>query len=136
MAGKDWFLGFEKRNPSISLRKAKNCSLTQATSFNPHNVQIFFNNLKTIHEREPKFSDPSNIYNLDETATTTVPTRTPSVIAAKNTKQVSQGTSGKRGIVVTTCCFINAAGGFLPPAMVFPRVNFIPKLHAKHLRSC
>jgi len=59
---------------------------------------------------------------------TTVPTKTPNVIAAKNTKQVSQATSGEKGVLVATCCIINAAGGFLPPAMVFPRVKFVPKM--------
>lgn len=128
MAGKDWFLAFRKRSSNVGLRKPENCSLSRATLFNPHNVKIFFDNLKAIYEREPKFSDPSNVYNLDETATTTVTTRNPSVIAAKNTKQVSQATSGERGILVTTCCFINDAGIFLPPAMVFPRINFVPKM--------
>lgn len=127
-AGKDWFHSFRKRNPDITLRKPENCSLTRATSFNAHNVKIFYDNLQKVYDREPRFSDPSNVFNLDETATTTVPTKTPNVIAAKNTKQVSQATSGEKGVLVTTCCIINAAGGFLPPAMVFPRVKFVPKM--------
>jgi len=117
------FHSFLKRNPDITLRKPENCSLTRATSFNAHNVKIFYDNLQKVYDREPRFSDPSNVFNLDETATTTVPTKTPSVIAAKNTKQVSQATSGEKGVLVTTFCIINAAGGFLPPAMVFPRVE-------------
>ena len=32
--------------------------------------------------------------------------------------------SGERGVLVTTCCIINATGNTLPPVMVFPRVHF------------
>ncbi|XP_072380917.1 uncharacterized protein [Diabrotica undecimpunctata] len=39
-------------------------------------------------------------------------------------KQVSQCTSGDRGVLVTTCSIICAGGYALPPAMVFPRVHF------------
>ena len=42
----------------------------------------------------------------------------------KGVKQVAQVTSTKRGILVTTCCIINALGHALPPVMVFPRTHF------------
>jgi len=118
-AGTDWFVSFRKRNPDITLQKLENCSLTRTTSFNPHNIKIFYDNLQKVYDREPKFFDTSNVFNVDETATT-VPIKTSNVIDTKNTKQVSQATRGGKGILVTTCCIINAAGGFLPPAMVFP----------------
>lgn len=41
MAGFDWFMGFRDRNPSLSLRKPENCSLSRAISFNHFNVSIF-----------------------------------------------------------------------------------------------
>lgn len=56
-----------------------------------------------------------------------MPGTTQKVFAPTNTKQVSQITSAERGagVLGTTCCIINAAGHYLPPAMIFPRVNFV-----------
>jgi hypothetical protein len=66
------------------------------------------------------FSDGTRIYNRDETATTTVqkPKRG---LSSKRTKQVSQCTSGERGVLITTCCIMSAIGSALPPVLVFPR---------------
>ncbi|XP_072384418.1 uncharacterized protein [Diabrotica undecimpunctata] len=63
------------------------------------------------------------VFNLDETGTTTVHAP-PKILAKKCMKQVSQCTSGDRGVLVTTCSIICAGGYALPPAMVFPRVHF------------
>ena len=122
-AGIDWYNGFMKRHPRLSLRTPEGCSLARATSFNPHNVMQFYNNLDIIMQREPKFGDGTRIFNLDETGTTTVHIP-PKVIAEKGVKQVSKCTSGEKGTLATTCCIINAAGNSLPPAMIFPRVHF------------
>ena len=122
-AGIDWYNGFMKRHPRFSLRTPEGCSLARATSFNPHNVMQFYNNLEIIMQREPKFWDGTRIFNLDETGTTTVHIP-PKVIAEKGVKQVSKCTSGEKGTLATTCCIINAAGNSLPPAMIFPRVHF------------
>lgn len=122
-AGIDWMQGFLKRHPELSIRQPEGCSISRATSFNEHNVSKFFENLKNTLSRSDKFADGSRIYNLDETSTTTVQ-RPKKVLASKGSKQVSQCTSGERGILVTTCCIISASGNTLPPAMVFPRKNF------------
>lgn len=126
MAGLDWMQNFKKRHPELAIRKPESCSLSRATSFNRHNVQQFFENLRNVIQREPQFSDGTRIFNLDETATTTVPDKQQKVLAQKGEKQVAQATSGERGVLVTTCCIISATGNTLPPAMVFPRVNFKP----------
>jgi hypothetical protein len=120
-AGRDWLLGFMDRNKDLSLRQPEATSLGRSTSFNKHNVGMFFENLKFILDKH-KFP-AENIFNLDETGCTTVhkPSR---VIAMKGQKQVGQVTSGERGKLITVCCFINAAGNTLPPAIVFPLKRF------------
>lgn len=125
-AGDDWLRAFLKRN-NLSIRQPEGCSLSRMSSFNRHNVSLFFENLKAILRKDPKLTDPSRIFNLDETGTKTVQNPR-KVIADKGIKQVSSCTSGERGVLVTTCAIISAAGTFLPPAMVFPRKHFKPHM--------
>ena len=46
------------------------------------------------------------------------------IVKQKGIRQVSQVSSAEHGTLVTTCCIIKAHGSCLPPAMIFPRVNF------------
>ena len=90
-------------------------------AFNRHNVQLFFDNIKAIYETlKPS---PMRIWNLDETGVNTVPT-SKQILCQKGMKQIGQIKSGERGINVTMCCCINAAGTALPPAYIFLRVRF------------
>jgi hypothetical protein len=122
MAGKDWLRSFKKRHNNISLKKPETCSIARATAFNKVNVERFYNNLKEALQRHPTFGDGTRIYNLDETATTTV--QRPSKVLAPKGSSICKVTSGERGVLVTTCCIVSATGHALPPAMVFPRKNF------------
>lgn len=114
---------FIKRNPVLSLRKREACSLSRATSFNQHNVSLFYTKLEDILKRHVCFSDGSRIYNLDETGCTTVqsPKR---VISQKGVKRLNQITSAERGVLVTVCCIMNAYGHAILPVIIFPRVRF------------
>lgn len=62
------------------------------------------------------------MYNLDETATTTV--QKPQKVIGPKGKHIGKVTSGEKGTLVTTCCVISAAGQALPPVIIFPRKNF------------
>lgn len=50
-AGKEWILGFRGRHPKLALRTPEATSLGRATSFNKHNVSVFYKNLKEVLEK-------------------------------------------------------------------------------------
>ncbi|KAJ8945485.1 hypothetical protein NQ314_009238 [Rhamnusium bicolor] len=102
-AGIEWYKGFYKRHPQLSLRKPEATSL--------------------MLRRHPNFMNGSRIFNLDETGNTTVQ-MTHKVLATKGVRQVSQNTSAEKGTLVSTCCIISSQGINYPPVMVFPRINF------------
>ncbi|KAJ7998995.1 hypothetical protein DPEC_G00210790 [Dallia pectoralis] len=70
LAGRDWFMGFMKRQPSLSIRCPQATSLTRNTSFNRHNVSLFYDNLANVLDKN-KF-EGKDIWNMDETGVTTV----------------------------------------------------------------
>lgn len=121
MAGTDWFSGFMKRHPNLSIRAAQPTSLSRATSFNRPNVERFFKKLGDVIEKH-SFTG-NDIWNVDETGITTV--QTPDrVIARRGVKQVGAMTSGERGVLVSVACAVNALGNVIPPAFVFPRKRY------------
>lgn len=121
MAGVDWLRGFRKRNPSISLRIPEATSAARASAFNKPQVQKYFRCLTATID-EFKF-EPQQIWNVDESGFTTVPSQHPKIFATKGRKQVGILTSAERGHHYTAVCCANALGSYIPPAFIFPRKN-------------
>lgn len=123
IAGKEWRRTLRKRHEKLlSLRKPEATSLARSTAFNKANVAIVFTNFKKALEKIPGIT-PFQIWNCDETGISTVHVP-PKILATKGLKQVGSMTSGERGTNVTMIAAINAGGVFIPPMLIFPRVNF------------
>lgn len=118
LAGMDWFSGFLRRNPTLSIRQPQSLSLNRISSFNREEVDRFFTNLQSVME-EHNF-EQARIYNVDETGTTIV-NLPDKIVAEKGAKRVGTLASGERGRNVTVICAFNALGSYIPPLFVFPR---------------
>ena len=126
MAGKDWYYGFIERHPNLSLRKPKATSAARARGFNRVKVEGFFYALDCIFE---KYNfDAGNIYNVDETAITTVQLLLLKNYRSGGKKQVGCLTSAERGELTTAAICMNAQGNFVPPMLIFPSVRWKPEL--------
>ena len=64
----------------------------------------------------------SHICNVDETGLVMVH-KASKVIAKKGQHQVGKITSGEKSKTITAVCCYNAAGVYVPPLMIFRRVN-------------
>ncbi|XP_048511936.1 uncharacterized protein LOC125501081 [Athalia rosae] len=126
-AGKDFYYGFMKRHPELSLRTAESTSMQRAVGFNKSQVSRFFEQLKTMLD---KFNfHPSKIFNADETGVSIVHANDAKVISVKSKKQVGKLTSGERGRNITIMLCINALGDhFIPPLFIFPRKRLNTRL--------
>ena len=51
LAGEDWLKSFMKRRTDLSLRMPRAMSIQRMANFNPHNVNIFMDNLQEVQNR-------------------------------------------------------------------------------------
>ena len=125
IAGMNWFRGFRKRHPTISVRQPEPTSMARAQSFNRPQVARFFKILQETLENE---NIPiTRIYNMDESGLSRVQ-KCSKIVAAKGKKQVGACTSAERGTHCTIVCCMNAVGMFIPPSVIFPRKRWKPEL--------
>jgi transposase len=124
MAGKKWFKAFLKRN-GLAVRVPEATSIQRASGFNAAKVSIFFETLKKILFEADEITrkvPPENIFNVDESGFT-VCQKPHKVVTKKGKRAVGTLTSCERGENVTTVCCISAAGVYVPPLFIFPRVK-------------
>ena len=65
--GKDWFDGFKRRHPDLSIRKPEKLTTTRARMVNPVVLQRYFTDLNEILVALDISNKPSVIWNCDET---------------------------------------------------------------------
>ncbi|XP_040573751.1 uncharacterized protein [Lepeophtheirus salmonis] len=125
MAGVKWLQGFRSRHAVLSLWKPEKTSIARASAFTRYNIAKFFELLNDVFG---KYKFPSHrVYNLDESGFSTVQ-NTRAVFAERGKKQVGQTTSAENGVLVTLVGIVCASGKTIPPAFVFPRVNYKPRM--------
>ncbi|XP_071052321.1 uncharacterized protein [Onthophagus taurus] len=120
--GKDWLRG----NPSLSFRKPEQTSAARAMAFNKVNVSQFFGLLGEVYDQHKFTAD--RIYNCDESRISAVSKNTSKILATKGKKQVGSLSSAERGKTVSVEFCMSAAGGFMPPMLVYPRQRMKPEL--------
>lgn len=119
-AGKDFIQAFMSKF-KFSLRKPEATSAARLAAFNKINVAAFFNLYKEI--LSSKAFKPHQIYNVDETGCSTVPTKTPNVLSPTGNRRVVKVSSAERGTNVSVACCFSAAGNYVPPFFIFPRIR-------------
>lgn len=124
-----WFYGFMRRNKMMRMRKPEQTSRNRATAFSKENVASFFKNYSKVFEKNAYTG--KQIWNMDETAFLTVPTKVGLVVARKGVRQVSVLTAQERGNLVTMAFAVSASGATIPPMFIFPRKN-MQKIFMEH----
>lgn len=121
IAGRDWYEGFMKRHPQLSLRTPEQISIARAKAFNRENVDSFFANLSAVYESH--HYRPDRVWNMDESGFPTVPTKVQKLLAEKGSKRVGQMSTQERGTNITVAVAVNAAGQKIPPFFLFKSIN-------------
>jgi len=129
-AGRDWYEGFMKRHPQLSLRKPEALSYARAKNANAKVIENFFVKLASVCAHLNILSKPMQIFNADETGISKVHKPCMKVLAKRGQKMVWFLTSGERGRTHTVLVYGSAAGYVVPPLMIFPRARMNDSLKA------
>ncbi|XP_008182764.1 uncharacterized protein LOC100162937 [Acyrthosiphon pisum] len=129
VAGQEWLKKF-MCDFGFSFKTPESTSVGRLMCFNKTNVD-FFSALKEM-KLQNKYT-AHQIYNVDESGLSTVPTRQPKVISPLGTKRVAKVSSGERGKNVTVVCGMTSSEDYIPPFFIFPRKRMRPEFMAGSL---
>lgn len=121
MAGETWMKRFLKRHPTLTLRKPEATSGARAMGFNKIAVDNFFRLLNEMIDTHKLTGD--KIYNCDETGVSVNPKGQSRILAQKGKRQVGIINPSERGQTVTAEICVSAAGNYMPPTLIFPRIR-------------
>ena len=115
MAGRKWLKGFLKCHPKITLKIAKNLSITHVMGANEMVISNLFNLLQDIKNKFGILS-PCQIWSRDETGIQNIPKEV-KVLGSKKIR-IFQQVSREQGEMATMLMFVNAAGQSVPPLII------------------
>lgn len=116
----DWFSAFSKRN-NLSLKKPQSVEIARRLSIDPFIIHPYFNLLSETIKELGLENKPHLIYNLDESGFSRDPSKTKIVgqIGYPATRTVSSSGRDNTSVLLA----VNAAGGKLPPLILFKGKN-------------
>jgi hypothetical protein len=121
-----WFHSFMRRHLQLRLRKPQPTSAATAKGFTLENDLKFFDICEPSLEKM-QFSARRR-YNSDETGLSVVQHKVRSMVSLKGKRQIATLPSTERGSLVTAVTCMSAADHFVPPFLVYPRVNMKAEL--------
>lgn len=126
MPGNDWYYGFMRRHPRLSLKKPEQLQKARVSARDPFVVYEFFDMVRALYA-ESAITDSSAplIFNADESGFGSDPARL-RAIGQKGVllSRVTDG-SGRESTTVLAC--VSADGGYLPPLIVFKGLSVQPR---------
>jgi hypothetical protein len=119
--GRKWLKLFLRRRPSIAKRNTEIISKARA-AVTEETIRDWFKNLREYLRKEDLeeiASDPTRIYNADETGMQFCP-KTGKLLGPKSYKDFYVVSSGPEKESMTVLCNFSAAGVIVPPMMIVP----------------
>jgi len=117
--GRDWWDGFFRRHPDVSLRSNEKLVKARALMDRPDVLGDYFDKLESLYSKV--LFQPANIHNVDETK---VEARAPKTLAKTGTKDVHAIVDAPLPHITVVGC-ISAAGERMPPLVIHKGENIL-----------
>lgn len=121
LPGRKWYQAFLKRHPQLTERKPEGVALASAV-VNEENIRNWFQQTIAYFEEHnllEVLKDPTRMLNSDETAFNLCP-KSKIVLAPVGCRNVYEVENGSAKLNITVLMTFSAAGGVIPPHIVFP----------------
>lgn len=125
--GEDWYLGFMRRHPRLTLKKPELLQALRKQNATPDIVYDFYDTLQSVYE-DKNLINPDKacfVFNTDESGFKSDPSRLRGIgEKGKSLSRVSGG-SGRESTTVLACA--SASGAVMPPFVVFKGAAVQPR---------